>query len=634
MVQSTGKRLIQSLILTGLAGAGVSGCNGDDGGSASEVGSETAGSETAASTTTTSETTTSGSGGSAPEAPVLELGFSQIKQFNFSWAPALGAQYYRLLEQNVGDADHEQVGADIIGTSTSRTVPLHQRLGSTYVLEACNDWGCTASPAVEVVGTLAEAVGYVKASNTGEDWFGAGVALSGDGRTLAVRAHLEDSSATGINGNQANNAAENAGAVYVFVRDDLGVWTQQAYIKASNTEANDQFGSSVALSGDGRTLAVGAWFEDSGATGINGNQADNSVLGSGAVYVFTRDDLDTWTQQAYVKASNTNFRQWFGASVALSGDGSTLAVGANQENSKATGVDGDQTDTSADEAGAVYVFVRDDLSAWTQQAYIKASNTDAEDQFGGSVALSGDGNTLAVGAFFEDSSATGINGNEADNAAAAAGAAYVFVRDDLGVWSQRAYIKASNTEESDVFGGSVALSGDGSTLAVGARGESSKATGINGDQANDTVGDSGAAYVFVRDDLGVWTQQAYVKASNTGGWLGISVALSSDGSTLAIGANKESSNAGGVGGNQLNISAYGAGAVYVMVRDDLNVWKQQAYVKAPNPERDDEFGTSVALSGDGSTLTVGAQWEDSNATGIGGDQANNSATNAGAVYIY
>jgi hypothetical protein len=148
------------------------------------------------------------------------------------------------------------------------------------------------------------------------------------------------------------------------------------------------------------------------------------------------------------------------------------------------------------------------------------------------------------------------------------------------------------------------------------------------------VGDSGAAYVFVRDDLGVWTQQAYVKASNTGGWLGISVALSSDGSTLAIGANKESSNAGGVGGNQLNISAYGAGAVYVMVRDDLNVWKQQAYVKAPNPERDDEFGTSVALSGDGSTLTVGAQWEDSNATGIGGDQANNSATNAGAVYIY
>src|SRR5699024_5968785 len=102
----------------------------------------------------------------------------------------------------------------------------------------------------------------------------------------------------------------------------------------------------------------------------------------------------------------------FGASVALSRDGNTLAVGAYGEDSKATGIDGDQGDDSASSAGAVYVFVRDEGGTWTQEAYIKASNPDAHDRFGTSVALSRDGNTLAVGAKGEASSATGIGGNQ------------------------------------------------------------------------------------------------------------------------------------------------------------------------------------------------------------------------------
>src|SRR5262249_30416606 len=161
---------------------------------------------------------------------------------------------------------------------------------------------------------------YLKASNTGaSDNFGVAVAVSGD--TVVVGAAYEGSSATGGNGNQADNTASSSGAAYVFVRSG-GVWSQQAYIKASNTGANYIFGYAVAVSGD--TLVVGAYQEASNATGVNGNGADNSAASAGAAYVFLRSGT-TWSQQAYLKASNTNANDFFGGSVALSGD--TLVVG-------------------------------------------------------------------------------------------------------------------------------------------------------------------------------------------------------------------------------------------------------------------------------------------------------------------
>jgi hypothetical protein len=428
----------------------------------------------------------------------------------------------------------------------------------------------------------------------------------------------------------ACNTAGCADSPTVFV---AGTLTQSiGYLKASNPGDGDEFASSVALSGDGSTLAVGAYLEDSNATGVGGNQADNSAPNSGAVYVFARRD-GVWSQQAYVKASNTStFNAYFGFSVALSGDGDTLAVGAIGENSSATGIDGDQADNWARDSGAVYVFTRDG-GVWSQQAYVKASNTAVGDLFGASVGLSGDGNTLAVGATGEDSSATGIDGNQADNAAGESGAAYVFSRDG-GVWSQQAYVKASNTGVGDGFGHRVALSRDGSTLAVSTHREDSNATGIDGNQADNSAGDSGAVYVFARDGGG-WNQQAYVKASNTGvddqfGW---SMALSGDGSTLAVGTYLEDSSATGIDGSQADNSASNSGAAYVFERSG-GAWRQQAYVKASNTGVGDEFGWSVALSADSATLAVGAPREDSNATGIDGNQADNSATNSGAVYLY
>jgi AICAR transformylase/IMP cyclohydrolase PurH len=271
----------------------------------------------------------------------------------------------------------------------------------------------------------------------------------------------------------------------------------------------------------------------------------------------------------------------------------------------------------------VYVFTRSG-GAWSQQAYLKASNTDESDHFGGSVALSGD--TLAVGARSEDSNATGVNGDETSNDAYRSGAVYVFTRSG-GVWSQQAYLKASNTDSTDNFGLSVALSGD--TLAVGARSEGSNATGVNGDETSNTARRAGAVYVFTRSGV-VWSQQAYLKASNTDGGdtFGQSVALSGD--TLAVGVYQEDSNATGVNGDQSSNAAEDSGAVYVFTRSGV-AWTQQAYVKASNTDEDDEFGHSVALSGD--TLAVGAVEESSNATGVNGDQSSNAAGTSGAVYV-
>jgi hypothetical protein len=196
------------------------------------------------------------------------------------------------------------------------------------------------------------------------------------------------------------------------------------YLKASNTDGYDGFGKSVAISGN--TIVVGSSIESSGARGINGNQSDNSAGGAGAAYVFVKNG-GTWSQQAYLKASNTdNSIDYFGMSVAISGD--TIVVGAPSEDSNAKGVNGNQSDNSADIAGAAYVFVRSGV-AWSQQAYLKASNTDRYDDFGQSVAISGD--TIVIGAHFEDSNAKGVNGNQSDNSADWAGAAYVFVKNGV-----------------------------------------------------------------------------------------------------------------------------------------------------------------------------------------------------------
>jgi FG-GAP repeat len=560
-----------------------------------------------------------GDPGAPPASPsALNVSFA-TKRLDFLWSDVPGATHYQLYEDPDGDgpAPYVQRGQDVTVARASASIAVHRYdwAHARYHVKACNRAGCSGpSNEIGTAGGMLPSIGYfkgstgsnqfgvsvalsddgntlavgpagesvhvfvlsngtwskqaeVKASNSeAEDSFGCAIALSADGNTLAVSACAEDSSATGVGGDQANNGAKDSGAAYVFTRSGA-TWTQQAYVKASNTEASDFFGLSLTLSGDGNTLAVGTYFEGSSATGINGNQANNAAMAAGAVYVFTRSGA-TWSQQAYVKASNTAASDFFGVSVAFSADGNTLVVGAYGEDSSATTIGGPQADGATD-AGAVYVFSRSGTT-WSQQAYIKASNSGVGDIFGASVAISADGNTLAVGAEGEDSDALGVGSDQTNNSASSAGAVYVFSRSGT-TWTQQAYVKASNTAANDHFGGTVALSADGNTLAVGAVvgvfgnvGEDSSAKGINGEETNDDAKDSGAVYVFSRSGT-TWSKQAYVKASNTGAGdqFGSAIALSRDGSTMVVGARLEDSSATSVGGDQNNDSATDTGAAYL-----------------------------------------------------------------------
>jgi hypothetical protein len=494
-------------------------------------------------------------------------------------------------------------------------------------------------------------VAYLKASNPGMgDHFacgtaldghaGIGIAISGDGTTMAVGAPHESSDARGVNGDQNNDRAYSSGAVYVFTRAGNGAWTQQAYIKASNPGDGDDFGHVVAISADGNTLAVSAYYESSGAKGINGDQNNDSTPQSGAVYVFTRAG-GRWSQQAYIKASNTgeagegdNFGDGdqFGFSLTISDDGNTIAAGATAEDS---GSATDQNDNSKMSAGAVYVFSRCG-TAWTQQAYLKPSNIDGGDQFGYSVSLSADGNVLAAGSYDEGGSARVVDGPQ-DNMRNGSGAVYIFARSG-GAWKQTNYLKPTISEGGDSFGVSVALSDDGNTIAIGALDEDCPASGVNppncdNDRAADTS--TGAAYVFVRSGT-TWMQQAFFKQSNTktrGDWFGTRLALSGDGNTMISGATLEDGGSRGIDGNQEDRSKVDAGAGYLFTRTG-NTWRQLAYVKSSNSDAGDEFAGALALSRDGRTLALGARTEDGNARGVNGNQADNSVADSGAVYMF
>ncbi len=444
---------------------------------------------------------------------------------------------------------------------------------------------------------------------TAGDSFGGAVTVAGD--TVVVGASLEDSSTTGVN-STPNESATDSGAVYVFVRSGTE-WTQQAYLKASNTGADDRFGSAVAVAGD--TLVVGVHQEDSSGTGVI-TTPNEGASNSGAAYVFVRSGT-TWTQQAMLKGLNTGSFDQFGGIVSI--DGNTLVVGAVGEDGSGTGVN-PSSNEAVTSAGAAYVFVRSGTT-WTQQAYLKASNTGMTDRFGIAVAVSGD--TIAVAARDEDGSGTGIN-PASNDLAVDSGAAYVFVRSGT-TWTPQATLKASNTSAGDSFGQSLALSGD--TLVVGATLEDGSGTGVN-PASNEAAVDAGAAYVFVRNGS-AWTQQALLKASNTGGndQFGRSVAVSGD--TVIVGANLE--DGGGTGVNPASDEAAAdAGAAYVFVRSGT-AWSQQAYLKASNTGAGDRFGSSVAA--DGGTLFIGATGEDGSGSGVG-PASNEDATDAGAAYAF
>ncbi|MBL4632530.1 MAG: FG-GAP repeat protein, partial [Kofleriaceae bacterium] len=416
------------------------------------------------------------------------------------------------------------------------------------------------------------------------DRFGYSIAISGD--TLAIGAQVEDGNATGVgSGTQADGSIlEDSGAVYVFRMTDAG-WAQEAYIKASNTGIGDVFGSAISLDGD--RLVIGAYREDSNASGVNpAGQSDNSLNDSGAVYVFHRTGV-TWVQEAFIKSPNPGSDDHFGIAVDIDGD--RIAVGATKEDG-----DGDLVSDS----GAAYIFRREN-SVWSQEAYLKAPNADADDRFGYGVAISQD--TLVVGAPYEESPGKGINA-PADENTASSGAAYVFRFVDDN-WVSEAYIKASNTDAGDLFACAVDIDND--TIVIGAYLESSAATTINGNHADNSANGAGAAYVFHR--VGdTWWQEAYLKSSATRANYSFGYDVAIVGESIVIGAYGDAS----AGQDK-------AGAAYHFTRDG-STWSQEKQLQAAVPGVLAYFGQSVAVGVN--AIAVGSP-RHSSALGLAGAQS-------------
>lgn len=450
-------------------------------------------------------------------------------------------------------------------------------------------------------------VAYLKASEPGkENYFGRAVAISGN--TLVA-------GALGYDG-----PGNNPGAAFVFERV-AGRWTGPAFLQGSNTDggfgydpikSGDHFGAALAVDGD--TLVVGAPAEDGVSSDDPGG---NSNRNYGAAYVFVRG-RGGWQEQAYLKAADPGILDWFGSSVAVQGD--LIAVGAPGESGGSAGVDGDQLDNSQSMAGAVYLFRRRGES-WEQVAYLKASDPLLGSRFGGSVAL--DGRRLLVGAPYALNDDLESPDGELPPRP---GAAYVFVRRGE-TWKQEAKLQAANPSKNDLFGGSVDLAGG--TAVVGAYWEDGGSAGVDGPADDDSLTDSGAAYVFERRGAH-WDQTAYLKAFNPDEDDRYGAKVVATPSRVFVGALAESSSTPTPGGPVGRNDVPGAGDVYVYARSPFG-WFLERFIKS-RPSESDGFGHG--LDGDGRRLVVGAQYESSAASGVNGDASDNSLSTAGAAYVF
>lgn len=337
---------------------------------------------------------------------------------------------------------------------------------------------------------------------------------------------------------------------------------------------------------------MGAPEERSNARGINSDASNRDAYGAGAVYTFHRSG-GAWSQQAYVKARNTPLEgrdlqppghlrtmtfpctpQHFGFSVALSADGNLLAVGAPEEGADFTqglgGVVGSAFRSGTETifgggVGAVHTFARTS-GTWAEQAYLPGSSADPS-------------MALARGRFWP-CPATAPSSRQAP------------IRMYLSYAAQR-HVERSHAGVAPTHrAGSqrpFALSGDGSTLAF-----------VDGSAGPDVQ-----LQTFTRAG-GVWAQQPALPVKSADRYFSEStmLSLSADGRTLALGNPDDASNAPGINGNASNQAADSAGAVNIYRRTGAN-WSHSAYLKAPQPQVRARLGISVALSGDASTLAVG-----------------------------
>ncbi len=473
-------------------------------------------------------------------APTLSMSLD-VKQFKFAWNAASGASQYRLLESLDGRSPGNVIWE---GTQTSYAhgVPLYERLDASYTLEACNASGCVRSNEVLAEGTLVDAVGYVKASNPAA-WsrFGHTVSLSNDGKTMLVGAQgagmiyiFTESNGTWseqqridalvpsdpdqpslnvtLSGNGNVIAAYSENTIHLFERGSGG-WQSTSTLPIPPGQFTP-FRVPIFLSDDGATLAAGingdaylyargngGWEAQTTLPGKGDNlalSADGGLLAT-AAHISNTVEIHARNGNSWSIQSGISQNVGFAPALAFADQGRVLAIGHSEESSSAQGINGNENDNSAYKAGAVFVYVRNG-SNWSRQAYIKASNAEGHDRFGYAIDLSADGNLLVVGAYGEDGSATGLNGVQnnasgpANSDGGSAGAAYVFKRQN-GTWTQLAYLKPTNTEREE-YGRAVAISGNGAIVAVGDDYEASAATGVGGDERDNSAYAAGAVFLY------------------------------------------------------------------------------------------------------------------------------------------
>ncbi|WP_254762963.1 FG-GAP repeat protein [Natrinema marinum] len=337
-----------------------------------------------------------------------------------------------------------------------------------------------------------------------------------------------------------------------------GLRTQTTKIAASDGDSNDDFGGSVSLSTDGSTALVGATYDE-----------DPNGKGAGSAYVFEASG-DEWSQQAKLAPNDGDSRDYFGASVSISADGTVALVGA---------VGDEDPNGGSESAGSAYVFEASG-DGWSQQAKLAPTDGDPRDGFGWEVSISADGSTALISAVADEDP----NGLEA-------GSAYIF-ESNGDTWSQRTKLAAEDGSLRDEFGTSTSISADGTTALVGA---------IGVDEPNGSY--SGVAYIFVENG-DAWSQQAKLAADDgkDNDEFGSSVSISADGMAALVGA----AGSDGLNGNM-------EGSAYYF-ESDSGEWRQQAKLAADDGQEHDEFGSSVSMTGDGTAL-IGARFEDMGSSG-------------------
>jgi uncharacterized membrane protein len=369
---------------------------------------------------------------------------------------------------------------------------------------------------------------FIASDGEANDKFGCSVAVSADGSTIVAGAYNDN-----IDGNG------DQGSAYVY-RWNGSEWVEKR-ITASDGEASDLFGYSVAVSADGCTVVAGANGDD-----IDGN------LNQGSVYVY-RWNGSSWIETKLTASDGLGADQ-YGTSVSVSADGTALVVGAMYG-------DGEEGNS-----GSAYVY-RWNGSSW-METKITANDGKQSDRFGRSVAMSADGDTIVVGA------------NMKEGNALHSGSAYVYRWNGLS-WIEDKLI-ASDGEENDWSGTNVAISANGNTVVVS----------VHMDDDNGV--DSGSAYVY-RWNGSEWIRTKITASDGEAGdWFGWSVAISADGSTIAAGAYGVD-----IDGKVEQGSAY----VY---RRNGSSWVEIKKITANDGKENDRFGRSIAISADGSTIVVGA----------------------------